>query len=278
MHSVDKTNLELKTASMNPILVEYCQRFAPPKDSPKPVFNTFFTSLSLQEHYRKLPYLHDIQNFCLRVYLALKLDQKVCIYSDYDTDAITATGTMYHGLIEFGFKPENLEFYAPDRFVEGYGMNPEAAKELATKFDLIISVDCGINSVKEAVEVSKTKCDLIITDHHHLHSVVPDCVAVVNCRMGEIYYNAKVHPELVETDRNFEKDSTSKTKIILQQLSEQISDLENTKIKEWLKLSTRKPEEYGQNPEYFLSQSVTGVGVAWFCLVWFGYFLEWVEK
>ena len=133
---------------MHPILIDYTKRFKKDKVQTLDI-SAFFTSLG--EHFeQELPYLYDIETACSRLISALKNDHKICIYSDYDTDAVTATATMFWGLVLLGFKQENIEFYAPDRFTEGYGMNTEAVKMLCEKYDLIISVDCGINSTLEA--------------------------------------------------------------------------------------------------------------------------------
>jgi single-stranded DNA-specific DHH superfamily exonuclease len=209
--------------------------------------------------------------FCLifAIFRIFVLKQKVCIYSDYDTDAVTATGVMYHGLIDLGFDSANLEFYAPDRFTEGYGMNTEAVAELATKFDLIISVDCGINSTAEADIVSTTKCDLIITDHHHLQDQTPNCTSVINCRLAGEYAKSK------PLYKAFSTNSSKVTKKLLTQIAKAKPDQES-RIKEWLEKSTLDSNLYTTKPEKFLSPSVTGVGVAWFSLVWLGYFLEFV--
>ena len=258
---------------MNPILIDYCKRFAVENKHPQPDLSVFWTDLPLATHYQKLPYLMTIQNLCLRIYIAILKNQKVCIYSDYDTDAITATATMYHGLIDLGMSADNLEFYAPDRFTEGYGMNTDSTRELATKFDLIISVDCGINSTLEADIVRQSSnCDLIITDHHHLYSQVPDCIAVVNCRLAQVYAD-DIDQNFYDYKNQFEK---TKAKLLLE-LQRLVSVDQMTRINKWLELSNRSPEEFLTKPEVFLTQSATGVGVAWFSLVWLGYFLNWVE-
>jgi hypothetical protein len=246
---------------MNQIWIEYLNRFK--NGHQLQLAETFFTQYSLQDYAQKLPYLCNIETFCLRLGVALKNDQKICIYSDYDTDAVTATATMYWGLVELGFKSENLSFYAPDRFVEGYGMNLEAVTELAYQNDLIISVDCGINSVDEAKKIlelkngGQTECDLIITDHHHLVGEVPNCLAVINPRLAH-YYNQN----RLETRPNL---ALAK----LDQLGLDLKDLER-----WVEKVYHSPQILTDQPEKFLSESVTGVGVAWFSLVWFGYFLE----
>lgn len=264
---------------MNPILSEYVSRFSS-SQSRAPI-ETFFTQLDPINYHLSLPYLFGIEVFCVRLYQALIEHHRICIYSDYDTDAVTATATMLEGLTLLGFDKNLISFYAPDRFTEGYGMNPEAATQLAIEFDLIISVDCGINSVKEALAVetqnqkslleianeSKAKvtnrCDLIITDHHHLQDQVPDALSVINPRLAEFYSNRPekfINKIMKSIDRsNFEP----KTK---------------TKITDWVNKVTRKPEEFIANPELFLTSSATGVGVAWFCLVWLSYFLQEIQN
>jgi DHH family len=316
---------------MNQILIDYCKRFEqtskPDKNTSnyvKPVFDEFFTNLEIFNHWEKLPYLHNIQNFCLRLFLAQLRSDKICIYSDYDTDAVTATATMYHGLIDLGFDADNVEFYAPDRFTEGYGMNTEAINKLSQKFDLIISVDCGINSWQEAeiVNQNNTKnnslekkgqnvsfeeiqkeevhqCDLMITDHHHLTDKIPDCIAVINCRMGEIYSQRSSELKKINQDifnkivieleksnkKNFGSSTipimrgvTSSNGVIKSNSTPNTSSISLIKIQTWLKSTMIKPNEYLINPNRFLSQSVTGVGVAWFSLVWYTYFLEFLES
>jgi DHH family len=306
---------------MNLILIDYCKRFEQtnkPENYERPVFDEFFTNLDVDKHWEKLPYLHNIQNFCLRLLLAQLRGDKICIYSDYDTDAVTATAAMYHGLIDLGFDPSNIEFYAPDRFTEGYGMNTQAVDTLSQKFDLIISVDCGINSWPEAEIVNKNndtantlsggkgvhQCDLIITDHHHLTDQIPDCVAVVNCRMSEVYSNRpnelkEINQRLINQIEEIVTATTVSrqvTKIEVNKLPlakglaaqadwgyksdatpKNITTKTLQNLQSWLTATRIEPQEYPTNPNKFLSQSVTGVGVAWFSLVWYAYFLEYLE-
>ena len=248
---------------MHPKLIEYFNRF---NKEPKKQYSEFFTQYNLENYHQKLPYLFDIENFCIRLWQAFLQNQKICIYSDYDTDAVTATSSMFWGLKNFGFLEENLDFYAPDRFIEGYGMNLEAVQNLAKKFDLIISVDCGINSVLEAKAVAEMEnCDLIITDHHHLSDEIPPALSVINPRLSEFYKkNLNLKDSFFATSLNSENSK----KIEIYDFQKEFNSQQNVKIEKWLeKMQNLKPDE-------FLSSSVTGVGVAWFCLVWFGYFLE----
>ena len=258
---------------MNPLLSEYIIRFQ--KDQTLKSIPTFFTQLDSQEYYKTLPYLFGIEVFCVRLLQALQQNHRICIYSDYDTDAVTATATMLEGLTLLGFDKDRISFYAPDRFTEGYGMNPEAIRELVKDFDLIISVDCGINSVAEADAVIEANqiamsnssstpqrvthnCDLIITDHHHLQDQVPNALSVINPRLAEFYND------------NPEAFANQILKVIKSSSFE--NDLQS-RITNWVNKVQRQPSEFPSNPELFLTSSATGVGVAWFCLVWLSYFL-----
>lgn len=287
---------------MNPILQNYIKRYIDKDNKTQNAnFPKFFTQYDLSNYEQFLPYLFEIEGFCLRLLEALICGDRICIYSDYDTDAMTATGVMYWGLVDLGFEQDKLSFYAPDRFVEGYGMNTEAVAKLILENDLIISVDCGINSVLEAQIVlknlenqttrkkleknSEKKCELIITDHHHLSDQVPDCVAVINPRLSEYWTNPKNAEKFAKIQNKLQIQSQKIAKIITN------SGLENTsqkiaKIQKWLAKMNKKLDfqdlisENSQNSTQnsnYLSSSTTGVGVAWFSLVWFGYFLKELE-
>ena len=263
---------------MNPILQEYISRYTSLKPS---TFPKFFTQFTLDEYSESLPYLFEIESFCLRVWQAFLLSEKVCIYSDYDTDAMTATGTMYWGLIELGFQKENLSFYAPDRFAEGYGMNTEAVAILAQKNDLIISVDCGINSVLEAEIIHKTKnCELIITDHHHLHGEVPNCVAVINPRLSEYWAEngqkleerrTKIKKQIKELSKTLQKPE------VIQKLADCGQNSSPEKLQNWLAKISKKADLFATDSQKCLTSSTTGVGVAWFSVLWYAYFLQEME-
>lgn len=215
---------------MNLKLLEYLKRY----DFQPNKYSSFFSNYTPEEFIAKAPYLIDIEHFNSRLKLALTANHKICIYSDYDADAITATATMYWGLISLGFNRNNITYYAPDRFTEGYGINPEAIRNLVTTNDLIISVDCGINSVLEASICLESNCDLIITDHHVLSGQIPQALAVINPRLTEEY------------QKNF--------------LARRMR--ESTFESHFPNQSFHLPIK-----EDWVSASVTGVGVVWFCLL-----------
>ncbi len=122
--------------------------------------------------------MKDMDKAVERLDAALKGNQKVAIYGDYDVDGVTSTSLFYKFLTGLGME---VVTYNPDRIDEGYGINTGAIDKLhKLKTELIISCDCGITAYDE-VEYAKTLgIDFIITDHHLPPLKVPLAVAVLN--------------------------------------------------------------------------------------------------
>ncbi|MDI6400976.1 single-stranded-DNA-specific exonuclease RecJ [Balneolaceae bacterium ANBcel3] len=113
-----------------------------------------------------------------RLASAIRSNEKVVVYGDYDVDGTTATAIMHTFLKAFGVE---VHYYIPHRFKEGYGIGRDGV-DYAEKIGatLIVSVDCGITAVEET-EYAKTRgIDLVICDHHNAGEVIPDAVAVLD--------------------------------------------------------------------------------------------------
>ncbi len=131
----------------------------------------------------------DMQAAAERLAAAIRQHEKILIYGDYDVDGTTATALMYLFLKEFGL---NVDYYIPDRFKEGYGLNPGGIHYAAeANVDLIISVDCGITAVEEAKMVSEKGIDLIICDHHNPGDQLPAASAVLDPKRKTCNYPFK---------------------------------------------------------------------------------------
>ncbi len=61
-----------------------------------------------------------------RIVAAIKNNEKICIYGDFDVDGITSTAVMVLFLREVNV---NVSFYIPKRLKEGYGLNVNAVKK-----------------------------------------------------------------------------------------------------------------------------------------------------
>ena len=109
--------------------------------------------------------LADIQPAGERLAQAIREQQPVCIYGDYDTDGSTGGAILYRFLTARGVP---CEYYVPRREGEGYGLNAQAVVQIITKYrpKLLITVDCGITSAEEVDTAVALGVDVIVTDHH----------------------------------------------------------------------------------------------------------------
>ena len=131
--------------------------------------------------------LTDMEKAVSRILRAIKNDEKIIIFGDYDVDGITSTTLLYRYFKEnFDY---NLDFYLPNRQKEGYGLNKEALTKFAKeKYDLLITVDCGITGIKEVEYANSEGIDVIITDHHQPTDSIPKAIAVIDPhRQGDNY-------------------------------------------------------------------------------------------
>ena len=131
--------------------------------------------------------MKDMDKAVERVDEAVRNGEKIMVYGDYDVDGTTAVALVYTFLRQIGHN--NLTFYIPDRYTEGYGVSVRsidiAAKQGVT---LVIALDCGIKAV-EKVEYAKQKgIDFIICDHHLPGDEIPAAVAVLAPKVDECHY------------------------------------------------------------------------------------------
>ena len=86
-----------------------------------------------------------------RVGLAMSAHEKIAVFGDYDVDGITATCLLTDFLRSCG---ADCISYIPSRLEEGYGLNTPAIEQLAAEgVGLIVTVDCGITALDEALRV-----------------------------------------------------------------------------------------------------------------------------
>jgi single-stranded-DNA-specific exonuclease len=99
--------------------------------------------------------------------------EKVTVYGDFDVDGVAATTIMVTALRQLGAE---CDWFIPDRISDGYGLNPEAIREIAARgTGLVITVDCGVTSIEEVALSKDLGMGIVVTDHHRPDSVLPDC-------------------------------------------------------------------------------------------------------
>lgn len=109
---------------------------------------------------------------------AINLNQKICIFADYDVDGATSSALLKNVLKNLGVE---ADIYVPDRIAEGYGPSAGAMEKIkASGTDLVITVDCGAMA-HEALEHAKAVgLDVIVIDHHISSDILPEAVAIIN--------------------------------------------------------------------------------------------------
>ena len=142
-----------------------------------------------------LGYLHDPflmkdMNIAVeRISTAVKKNEKVLVYGDYDVDGTTAVALMYSFLKE---QYSNVEYYIPDRYKEGYGVSFQGIDfAFQNNCKIMITLDCGIKAV-EKVKYARTKgIDVIICDHHYPGDEIPKALAVLDPKQPGCSYPYK---------------------------------------------------------------------------------------
>ncbi len=166
---------------------------------------------------------NDMKKATGRIIRAILNNEKILIYSDYDTDGIPGGALLNDFFQKINYK--NFVNFIPHRNKDGYGLTKENAQKIVdgkifddfsrreffdnleifnnnnldnTKNeekkqnyflpDLVITIDCGISDLKGAEILKKNKIDLIITDHHISGEKLPKAVAIINHKVpGEKY-------------------------------------------------------------------------------------------
>ena len=133
--------------------------------------------------------MRDMKEAAERVLDAVAAEERIIIYGDYDVDGVTSVSSLYLYLKSLG---ADVGYHIPCRMTEGYGMSLSVIDRLRDEgCELIITVDTGITAINEIKYAREIGIDVIVTDHHECHEVLPDAVAVVNPRRPDCPYPFK---------------------------------------------------------------------------------------
>jgi len=137
--------------------------------------------------------MRDMDKAVERLTRAVFSNEKIMVFGDYDVDGTTSVATVYDFLKNnTGILPENLTFYIPDRYGEGYGISTKGIDYAAENgFTLIIALDCGIKSVDKINYANTRQIDFIICDHHNPGDELPAAYAVLDPKRGDCRYPFK---------------------------------------------------------------------------------------
>ncbi len=131
----------------------------------------------------------DMEKAVERLSKAMRRNEKILVYGDYDVDGTTSVSLVYRFLKNFY---SNIDYYIPDRYVEGYGVSIQGIDFAAKNgFSLVVALDCGIKAVEKVKYASSLGVDFVICDHHTPDDELPPAVAVLDPKRADCPYPYK---------------------------------------------------------------------------------------
>ncbi|MEO0020561.1 MAG: single-stranded-DNA-specific exonuclease RecJ [candidate division WOR-3 bacterium] len=130
--------------------------------------------------------LPDINLATERIISAIKNQEAILVYGDYDVDGICGTAILVSTLKKLGGV---VTYYLPHRQNEGYGIS-RAGIEHAIKHGirLIITTDCGSADIENLKLARDAGIDVIVTDHHEPNTTSLPTLAFVNPKRPDSDY------------------------------------------------------------------------------------------
>lgn len=118
------------------------------------------------------PFLfRDMKKAVKRVNKAIKNEERIIIFGDYDVDGITGTAILFNLLKKLNAK---VSYRLPHRVNDGYGLSEKFIDEFIKKeVKLLVTVDCGISCNRTIKKAHESNIDVIITDHHSIPENIP---------------------------------------------------------------------------------------------------------
>lgn len=157
-----------------------------------------FMNSSLKDLYDPLM-MKDMDKGTETIKEAILKGKSIIIYGDYDADGVTSTVILYRALKKCNAK---VEYYIPDRELEGYGMCSDRVEKLQQEgAEVILTCDNGISAIKEIAFAKSLGMTVVVTDHHELpfkendgikEYIIPECDAVINPKQKDCMYPFKL--------------------------------------------------------------------------------------
>jgi len=133
--------------------------------------------------------MKDMEEAINRIEKAIRNNEKILVYGDYDVDGTTAVALVYTFFRKFH---DRIDYYIPDRYTEGYGISYHGINYAAEDgFSLIIALDCGIKAEDKVTYANSKGVDFIICDHHRPGNELPPASAVLDPKRPDCPYPYK---------------------------------------------------------------------------------------
>ncbi len=133
--------------------------------------------------------MKDMNKAIERLQRALKNNEQILIYGDYDVDGTTSVALVFSFLRQLH---EKIDYYIPDRYNEGYGISFKGIDyAIENNATLVIALDCGIKALEKIDYANKKNIDFIICDHHTPGEKIPNAYAVLDPKRSDCTYPYK---------------------------------------------------------------------------------------
>jgi single-stranded-DNA-specific exonuclease len=133
--------------------------------------------------------MKDMQEAVERIETAIRRNENILIYGDYDVDGTTSVALVYLFLKKYHSR---LDYYIPDRYDDGYGISLKSIDQAAeNRVSLVIALDCGIKAGAKIDYARKKGIDFIICDHHTPGEELPKAVACLDPKRPDCSYPEK---------------------------------------------------------------------------------------
>ena len=130
--------------------------------------------------------MRDMDIAITRIETAIANNEHILIYGDYDVDGTTAVSLVYSFFKEIY---DNVAYYIPDRYSEGYGISFQGIDFASdNNISLIIALDCGIKAHDKVNYANEKNIDFIICDHHLPADTLPNAVAILDPKRNDCTY------------------------------------------------------------------------------------------
>lgn len=107
---------------------------------------------------------------------AIAAKKRIRLFGDYDVDGTTAVAIVMNALRN---RVDFIDYYIPDRYTEGYGLSQAGVDAAITDhIDLLITLDCGVRSVKLIQSLISNNIQVIVCDHHEPGEVLPPAIVL----------------------------------------------------------------------------------------------------
>ena len=144
------------------------------------------------EHLHDPFLMKDMDKAVERLKQAVDEKERICVYGDYDVDGITAVALFYLFLEKIVACTEDLGFFVPDRYLDGYGLSKRGVDyAYDNNVTLMVVLDCGIKANEEVLYAKEKGIDVIVCDHHLAEGEIPQAYAVLDPKREDCNYPCK---------------------------------------------------------------------------------------